>query len=48
MDEEDKKIRLFISNDQKISDTANKTFDSFIEKVKDDESCQENSQNSRE
>ena len=37
MDEEDKKIRMFITNDQRISDTANKTFDSFIEKVENDE-----------
>ena len=33
MDEEDKKIKAFISSDKKISEKVNKTFDSFIEQV---------------
>ena len=33
MDEEDKKIKAFISSDKKISEKVNKTFDSFIEHV---------------
>lgn len=48
MDEEDKKIRMFITNDQKISDTANKTFDDFIEKIKDNEIYKEKLQNNIE
>ena len=48
MNEEDKKIRMFITNDQKISDTANKTFDDFIEKIKDNEIYKEKLQNNIE
>ena len=48
MDEEDKKIKSFITNDQKISDTANKTFDDFIEMIKDNEVYQEKLQNNIE
>ena len=33
MDEEDKKIKAFVSSDKKISEKVNKTFDSFIEQV---------------
>ena len=48
MDEDDKKIKSFITNDQKISDTANKTFDDFIEKIKDNEIYKEKLQNNIE
>ena len=37
VDNEDIKIRQFITQDKKISDKANKTFDNFIEKVQNDE-----------
>ncbi len=33
MDEEDKKIKAFVSSDKKIPEKVNKTFDSFIEQV---------------
>lgn len=37
MDNEDIKIKQFITKDKTISDRANKTFDNFIEKVQKDE-----------
>ena len=40
MDEDDKKIKSFISSDKKISEKVNKTFDSFIEKVEKNEISQ--------
>ena len=44
VDNEDIKIRQFITQDKKISDKANKTFDNFIEKVQNDEVYQNEQQ----
>lgn len=44
VDNEDIKIRQFITQDKKISDKANKTFDNFIEKVQNDEVYQDEQQ----
>ena len=41
MDNEDIKIKQFITKDKKISDKANNTFDNFIEKVQKDEVLQQ-------
>ena len=41
MDNEDIKIKQFITKDKTISDKANKTFDSFIEKVQNDKGYQQ-------
>ncbi len=47
MDEDDNKIREFISNDKMISEKVNKTFDSFIEKVQNDKVYQDDIQNNK-
>lgn len=44
VDNEDIKIRQFITQDKNISDKANKTFDNFIEKVQNDEVYQDEQQ----
>lgn len=41
MDNEDIRIKQFITKDKKISDKANNTFDNFIEKVQKDEVLQQ-------
>ena len=37
MDDEDIKIKQFITKDKHISNKANNTFDDFIEKIQNDE-----------
>lgn len=44
MDNEDIKIKQFITKDKKISEKANKTFDNFIQKVQKDEVYQNEQQ----
>lgn len=44
MDNEDIKIKQFITKDKKISEKANKTFDNFIQKVQKDELYQNEQQ----